>query len=149
MSLSANKKEVLLWNLYYAIDAQFTSIKSLYDQVTNKWITYEVRNFIQNQESSQLFKKKKRTAHYFPITANFKFEILQIDLVDMSDIAAANKNYKYLLVAIDVFSRFAFVYPLRTKSSEYITEVMQELIEETAPTIINTDLGSEFITSEF
>ena len=92
--------------------------------------------------------KKKRNAHYFPITANFKFEILQIDLVDMSDIAAANKNYKYLLVAIDVFSRFAFVYPLRSKSSEYITEVMQELIEETAPTIINTDLGSEFISSE-
>ena len=26
---------------------------------------------------------------------------------------------------------------------------MQELIEETAPTIINTDLGSEFISSEF
>ena len=116
----------------------------------NKGITYdEVRNFIQNQESSQLFKKKKRIAHYFPITANFKFEILQIDLVDMSDIATANKNYKYLLVAIDVFSRYAFVYPLRSKSAEYITEVMQELIEETAPTIINTDLGSEFISSEF
>ena len=67
----------------------------------------------------------------------------------MSDIAAANKTYKYLLVAIDVFSRYAFVYPLRSKSAEYITEVMQELIEETAPTIINTDLGSEFISSEF
>ena len=26
---------------------------------------------------------------------------------------------------------------------------MQELIEETAPTIINTELGSEFISSEF
>lgn len=60
MSLSANTKEVLLWNLYYAIGAQFTSIKSLYDQVKNKGITYdEVRNFIQNQESSQLFKKRK------------------------------------------------------------------------------------------
>ena len=59
MSLSANTKEVLLWNLYYAIGAQFTSIKSLYDQVKNKGITYDgVRNFIQNQESSQLFKKK-------------------------------------------------------------------------------------------
>ena len=60
MSLSANTKEVLLWNLYYAIGAQFTSIKSLYDQVKNKGITYEVRNFIQNQESSQLFKKKEK-----------------------------------------------------------------------------------------
>ena len=67
----------------------------------------------------------------------------------MSDFAAANKNYKYLFVAIYVLSRYAFVYPLRSKSSEYTTEVMQELIEETVPTIINTDLGSEFISSEF
>ena len=67
----------------------------------------------------------------------------------MPDTANANKNYKQLLVAIDVLSRCAFVYPLRSKSSEYITEVMQELIEETAPTIINTDLGSEFTSSEF
>ena len=53
-----------------------------------------------------------------------------------------------MLVAIDVFSRCAFVYPLRSKSSEYITEVMQEKIEETSPSIINTDLGSEYISSE-
>ena len=47
MSLSANTKEVVLWNLYYAIGTQFTSIKSLYDQAKNKGITYdEVRNFI-------------------------------------------------------------------------------------------------------
>ena len=98
MSLSKNTKEVLLWNLFYSIGAQFTSIKSLYDQVKNKGITYdEVRDFIQKQESSQLFKRKKRITNYFPITANFRFEILQIDLVDMSDIATANKNYKYLL----------------------------------------------------
>ena len=67
----------------------------------------------------------------------------------MSDIATANKSHTYLFVAIAVFLWCAFVYPLRNKSSEYITEVMQELIEETAPTIINTDLGSEFISSEF
>ena len=95
MSLSANTKEVLLWDLYYAIGAQFTSIKSLYDQVKNKGITYdEVCDFIQNQESSQLFKRKKRIAHCFPITANFKFATLQIDIVDMPDTAYANKNYK-------------------------------------------------------
>ena len=150
MSISANTKEVLLWNLFYSVGAQFTSIKSLYDQVKNKGITYdEVRDFIQKQESSQLFKRKKRISHYFPITANFRFEILQIDLVDMSNIASANKNYKYLLVAIDVFSRYAFVYPLKSKSAEYISEVMNELVEETSPIIINTDLGSEFISSEF
>ena len=48
-----------------------------------------------------------------------------MDIVDVSDIAAANKNYTCLLVAIDVFSRYALVYPLRSKSAKYITESMQ------------------------
>ena len=56
MSLSENTKHVLLDNLFYSPNTQYTSIKSLYTTVKNKGITYnEVRNFIQNQESSQLF----------------------------------------------------------------------------------------------
>ena len=70
----------------------------------NNGIPYnEVKTFIQQQEPSQLFKQQKHVKYYFPITAKFKYEILQMDLVDMSDIASTNENYKYLLVIIDVF----------------------------------------------
>ena len=58
MSLSENTKEVLLSNLYYSRNTLFTSIKSLYDAVKSKKITYEVKQFIKKQESNQLFKKK-------------------------------------------------------------------------------------------
>ena len=82
MSLSANTKEVLLTNLFYSPSTQYTSIKTLHDAVKNKGITYnEVRDFIQRQETSQLFKKPTRTNHYFPIFAKHKYEILQIDLI--------------------------------------------------------------------
>jgi len=150
MSLSENTKQVLLQNLYYSPNTQYTSIKSLHDAVRNKGISYnEVRNFIRAQESSQLFKKQKQIKHYYPITAKFKFEILQMDLIDMSDIASTNRNFKYLLVVIDVFSRFAFVVPLRSKDAETVTEALKDIIHETQPTIINTDLGSEFISQSF
>ena len=36
MALSENTKEILLTNLYYSPETQFTSIKSLYDAVKNK-----------------------------------------------------------------------------------------------------------------
>ena len=76
MSLSENTKHVLLDNFFYSPNTQYTSIKSLYTTVKNKGITYnEVRNFIQNQESSQLFKKPLRIKHYFPIVSKYKFEI--------------------------------------------------------------------------
>jgi hypothetical protein len=150
MSLSAESKELLLTNLYYSPTTQYTSIKNLYDNVKKKGITYnEVRQFLQKQESNQLFKKKTKMRHYFPTTSKFKFEILQADLVDMSDISVANQNYKYLLVCIDVFSRFAFVKPMKNKKSETVTEVIKDIIENTKPYIINTDLGSEFISDAF
>ena len=72
-----------------------------------------------------------------------------MDLVDMTDISTSNKNYKYLLVAIDVFSRYAFVIPLRSKSTEFVGEALKEIIYETQPYIINCDLGSEFISKNF
>ena len=91
MALSENTKQVLLENLYYSPNTQYTSIKTLYDAVRNKNITYkEVKAFIQAQEPTQMFEKQKQIKHYFPITAKFKFEILQMDLVDMSDIATSN-----------------------------------------------------------
>ena len=93
MALSNETKEVLLTNLFYSPNTLFTSVKALYDAVKNKKITQrEVKEFIQKQEVNQLYKKQKRIKNYFPISAKFRFEILQVDLVDMSDIASANRN---------------------------------------------------------
>ena len=80
----------MLSNLYYSTNTQFTSIRSLYNEL-KKGVTYEdVKIFVESQESNQLFKKQKPPKNFFPISAKFKFESLQIDLVDMSDIAKAN-----------------------------------------------------------
>ena len=53
--------------------------------------------------------------HYHPIKSNYKNQILQADLVDISDISIYNEGIKYLLIVIDVFSRFANAEPLKIK----------------------------------
>ena len=150
MALSETAKDVLLSNLYYSPSSQLTSIKSLYDAVRNKQITYnEVRMFIQKQESNQLFKRQKKIKNYFPIYSKFKYEILQFDIADMSNLATSNKNYKYLLVAIDVFSRMGFIVPMKNKSGLTVAESAKQILDKTEPTIINCDNGSEFIDHHF
>ncbi len=150
MSLSTNTKDVLLHNLYYAPSTQYTSIKTLYDNVKNKGITYtEVKDFIKNQEANQIFKKTKPIKYYFPITSKFKFEILQMDLADLSNLSASNQNYRYLFVAVDVYSRLAYVVPMKLKNAETVTEAIEEFVKKTSPLIINSDLGSEFISDKF
>lgn len=150
MSLSAKSKQTLLDTLYYGETTQFTSIKSLHDAVKSRGITYkEVRDFIQNQESNQLFKKPKKIKHYYPIFGEHRYQILQIDIADMSNIAKANKNYNYLFVAIDVFSRMLFVIPLKNKKTQTIIDAATEILDDTEPSMLNADNGSEFTSAEF
>ena len=106
------EQDKLLKEIYY--NPKTTgSIRTIYNQVKSHGITYnDVKTFVQNQQTHQIFTKPKKPKHYYPHMADYKNEILQIDLADFSDVATVNKNYKYLLVAIDVFSRFAHVIPL-------------------------------------
>ena len=67
----------------------------------------------------------------------------------MSDISSANDNYKYLLVAVDVFSRLAFAVPMKNKSALTIGECLSKILDLTEPTMINSDKGSEWISKDF
>ena len=69
----------------------------------------------------------------------------------MQELATKNKNVKYLLCVIDVFTRFAWVIPLKNKFLSIITDAMSELLKDikTKPEIINCDNGSEFISASF
>jgi hypothetical protein len=61
------------------------------------------------------------------ITSNSVHDILQIDLVDMSrdSVIFNNVKVKYILSIMDIFSRFVWLRPLRSKSAE---EVAQHLL---------------------
>ena len=53
--------EKLMQDLYYNPNTQLTSIRNLYNAVKQNGVKYdEVKQFIQSQESNQLFKKHKR-----------------------------------------------------------------------------------------
>ena len=54
-------------------------------------------------------------------------------------------NYRYVLVVLDVFSRFIFLRPLQSKSStEVATHAIQIFSDVGPPRIVQTDQGTEF-----
>ena len=67
----------------------------------------------------------------------------------MSNLATANKNYKYLLVAIDVYSRLGFVVPMKNKTSTSVNAALIEILDQTEPNSMTTYQGSEIINSDF
>ena len=64
------------------------------------------------------------------VDSQFKNNIWGVDLVDMTLLSKQNKNIKYLLCAIDLFSKHAFVVPLKDKKGISITNAFNKIIKQ-------------------
>ena len=74
----------------------------------------------------------------------------QADLVDVSSLARFNKGYKFLLTCIDVFSKFAWVVPLKNKTGESLVNGFQSILDLGRSTEkLQTDKGTEFLNRNF
>ena len=81
----------------------------------------------------------------------FKNNIWGVDLADMQSLSRKNKGIKYLLCAIDLYSKYAFVIPLKDKKGISVTNGFNKIIKQsgTKPNKIWVDQGSEFYNSDF
>lgn len=78
-------------------------------------------------------------------------DTLQIDLVEMIPYHEENNGFKYLLTAIDIFSKMAFARPLKTKTAKEVTKAMESILKEIGARVrnISCDLGKEFVNKYF
>ena len=69
----------------------------------------------------------------------------------MQLISKYNKRIRYLLRAIDLFSKYAFVVPLKDKKGLTIANAFQSILDNSKrkPNKIWTDQGSEFYNTHF
>ena len=71
------------------------------------------------------------------------------DLVDMQPYSRWNRGYKYLLTVLDVFSKYAWVVPIKDKKGETITKAFRVIVGKRKPVYLWTDKGTEFYNSNF
>ena len=73
------------------------------------------------------------------------------DLADMQLISKFNKGFRFLLCVIDIFSKYAWVVPLKDKKGISIVNAFQKILKESdrKPNKIWVDKGSEFYNSSF
>ena len=80
----------------------------------------------------------------------FRNNIWDADLADMQSLSKYNKGIKYLLCAIDLFSKYAWVVPLKDKRGISIVNAFQKIISEgRKPNKIWVDQGGEFYNNLF
>ena len=84
--------------------------------------------------------------------SSFKDNIWGVDLADMQLISKYNKSIRYLLCVIDLFSKYAFVVPLKDKKETTIVNAFQSILNNSKRRKLNkiwVDQGGEFYNTHF
>ena len=97
-----------------------------------------------NKLHRQIIRKFKRQKFY----SSFRDNIWRVDLADMQSISKYNKGMKYLLCAIDLFSKWDA--PLKDQKGITIVNAFQKIISRVRkPNKVWVDQGGEFYNKLF
>ena len=105
-------------------------------------------NFTMEDLSQEL---NKPTINKFPrqkIIVNYINEIHSTDLVDMTQYSKINKGYKYIFTNIDVFSKIAYTYPIKSKKIQDIKPCFEKIFKNNKPKFIWSDKEPAFFSKE-
>ena len=94
---------------------------------------------------------RKFEKRIFKVYSTFKDNIWGVDLADMQLLSKYNKGIRFLLRVIDIFSKYAWVVPLKDKKSISIVKAFQIILKQSnrKPNKIWVDKGSEFYNAYF
>lgn len=78
-------------------------------------------------------------------------ETFQADLVEMIPYEKINKGFRYILVVIDIFSKYVWTVPVKNKNATCVTTAMENILltDNRIPKNLHTDLGKEFHNKQF
>lgn len=104
------------------------------------------KNWLMTQDAYTLHKPIRLKFMRRKVIAYGIGELMQCDLIDMTKLAKFNDGIKYVLTAIDVFSKYAYAIPLKSKNSESMLKAFKKLSKQCKINInkIQTDFGREF-----
>ena len=97
-------------------------IKSLVEVVLLNELNYQLANEL-HKPIIKKFKKRK-------VYSSFKDNIWGVNLADMQSLSRYNKGFKYLLCAIDLFSKYAWVIPIKDKKGTSIVNAFKKIVSK-------------------
>ena len=99
----------------------------------------------QKKLADELHKPIKRNFTRRRVIVNHIDEIWCSDLVEMQQFSKWNKGYRYLLMVLDVFSKYGWIVPLKDKKGETVTEAFKTILKEgRKPQYLWVDKGKEY-----
>ena len=125
-----------------------SGIQRIKDHYKRALSTQEIKNFLAKSRSYTMHYDFKPVIHN-PYYIRRLRQMIQIDLIEISQQREHNKGYNYILVAIDCFSRKIWARLLKKKTADKVLSSLKSILEETGSVeSICSDRGKEFVNSK-
>ncbi len=147
-------KDGYLKDLYYdpSGSGSLGGIDKLYRKVKKEGNRYkltrkDVEKWLLAQDTYTLHRPARRRFRRNFYFADAIDQTWQMDLIELPTLARSNRGHKFILVCIDVFSKYAWVEPLKDKKGPTVATALKKIFErgDRQPTQIQSDKGKEFL----
>lgn len=145
--LAKNYTDVSLPGSLSGSENFYRSLKEKKIKITRK----EVKAWLMTQQSYTRHKQARKKFQRNKVRAEGIDDLWQIDLADVQNIAKYNNQNRFLFTCIDVFSKFAWVIPLKNKNADTVLDAFKKIINESGrkPNNLQSDQGTEFLNRKF
>jgi len=149
------RQEKLLEKIYYDTKNpnSFGSVNKLFNSAKDKDSKIkldQVKQWLRNQKTYTLHKQSIKRFKRNPMVSRYIDQWWQTDLADMSLLARYNKGYKFLLVCIDVLSKYGWIVPIKNKKPESVIKGFKIILKsKRKPNFLYSDAGTEYVNSKF
>ena len=91
---------------------------------------YKIRKWLQRQEAYSLQRGVRRRFKRNKVITLGIDDQWEMDLMDMSKFSKENSGYSFILVVIDIFSKFSWMKPLKDKKGQSVTAAFQDIFSK-------------------
>ena len=131
---------------FFGLDKLYRMANNQFPSVTRK----EIRKWAENNLCYSLHKPSRRTFKQNKVYAPEIDSLCEADLAFVQDIAKENDRVNYLLVVIDVLSKYVWVRPMKNKTARSLLEAFDSILSEgRKPEKLRTAKGTEFVDESF
>jgi len=138
--------DIYIKNNFPSNERLFNLVKKDNNDITRN----EIKSFLEKQKEHQILKVQHNIKNTGHLVAFEKNEIWQIDIFVLQKYEKQNKGYSYIFAVVDIFTRKAFVEPMKNKSSEDCSIALEHIIKTNGiPKVIMSDNDKAYEGKEF
>lgn len=99
-----------------------------------------------NDIVNELYKPTRKKFEHRPVKLLGVDDLFQMDLLDVQQLAKSNNKNRFILTAINCFTKKAYAVPIHSKTSRDMTTAVKKVLDQATfkPRHICTDAGMEF-----